>query len=166
MTVKHNLLMFVVQLSKESQTAVTAHFSSEPLPPFGLVAVHVPVTHVRWVKYTIEKTLFIEHSQANTRRSPNSVLMLGRRRRRRANIKTTLGKRLVFAGRRWIITLTTLKYFLYKPWRTKGFSCQLEIIKNVLVLSRNIYIPWFFPLFLNIYVMGLRPLYVVWLFSF
>ena len=35
---------------------------------------------------------------ANTMRSPNVVSMLGRRRRHRANIKTTLGQRIVFAG--------------------------------------------------------------------
>ena len=35
---------------------------------------------------------------ANTRHWPNVILMLGRRRRRWANIKTTLGKWLVFAG--------------------------------------------------------------------
>ena len=34
---------------------------------------------------------------ANTRGWPNVVLMLGRRRRRRANIKTALGQPLVFA---------------------------------------------------------------------
>ena len=35
---------------------------------------------------------------ANTRRSPNVVLMSGQRRRWWPNIKTTLGERLVFAG--------------------------------------------------------------------
>ena len=35
---------------------------------------------------------------ANTRRRPNGVKMLSRCRRRRANIKTTLGQRLVSAG--------------------------------------------------------------------
>ena len=39
-----------------------------------------------------------EATPANTRRWPNVVLMLGRRRRRRANIKTTLGQCLVIAG--------------------------------------------------------------------
>ena len=34
---------------------------------------------------------------ANTRRWHNAVLMLARRQRRRANIKTKLGQRLVFA---------------------------------------------------------------------
>ena len=35
---------------------------------------------------------------ANTKRSPISGLMLAQRRRRRANIKPTLGERLVFSG--------------------------------------------------------------------
>ena len=35
---------------------------------------------------------------ANTTRSNNDVLMLGDRRRRRANIKTALFQRVVFAG--------------------------------------------------------------------
>ena len=34
----------------------------------------------------------------NTRRSHSVALILGRRRRRRATIKSTLGERLVFAG--------------------------------------------------------------------
>ena len=37
-------------------------------------------------------------SPANTRRCLNVVLLLGRRRRRRANIANTLGQRIVFAG--------------------------------------------------------------------
>ena len=36
---------------------------------------------------------------ANTRRRANVVLMLGQRRRRWPNISTTLGQRLVFAGK-------------------------------------------------------------------
>ena len=39
----------------------------------------------------------ITATPADTRRWPNVVLMLGRSRRRRSNIKTTLGQRLVFA---------------------------------------------------------------------
>ena len=38
-----------------------------------------------------------QHTPANTRRWTNAVLMLGQRRRRWANINTTLGHRLVFA---------------------------------------------------------------------
>ena len=41
---------------------------------------------------------FVMSFPANTRRRPNVVLMLGRRQRRRANSKTTLGQYLVFAG--------------------------------------------------------------------
>ena len=43
--------------------------------------------------------LLSQHSiPANTRRWVNAVLMLGRRRRRRANIKASLGQRFVLAG--------------------------------------------------------------------
>ena len=46
-------------------------------------------------------------SPANTRHWPNVVLMLGRRRRRRASIKTTLGQCIVFAGYRGYDIWTT-----------------------------------------------------------
>ena len=55
---------------------------------------------------------------ANKRRSPNVEVMLGRRRRRRANINPTLGEWLVFAGRwAWDLLFTTkaLKSDLSEP---------------------------------------------------
>ena len=46
---------------------------------------------------------------ANTRRSPSVVLMLDRRRRRRASIKTTLGKHPMITGSRFsVVSLSPL----------------------------------------------------------
>ena len=55
---------------------------------------------------------------ANTRHFPNVVLMLGRRRGRRANIKTTLGKYLVSAGLTATragmnVTVYSLEYYVF-----------------------------------------------------
>ena len=47
----------------------------------------------------------------NTRHLPSVVLMLSRRRRRRANIKTTLGQYLVFAG--YLALSATFEYLCY-----------------------------------------------------
>ena len=46
-----------------------------------------------------------EHNPASTRRLPNVVIMLGRRRRRRSNIITALGQRLVLAGNAVILVI-------------------------------------------------------------
>ena len=53
-------------------------------------------------------TRFPQHSQqtsdtANTKHSPNVILMLDHRLRRWTNIKTTLGKCLVFAETCWVV---------------------------------------------------------------
>ena len=98
----------------QSQKAVTAHFSSEQLLLFGFVACLVQVacflrgkasvidvigdyTRVQSMK---GRRVYIgaqEPARSQQARS-NVVLMLGRRRRRRANIKTTLDQRLVLAS--------------------------------------------------------------------
>ena len=54
-------------------------------------------------------------SPENTRHFPNVVLMLGRRRRRRANIKTTLGKSLVFAGSLYTRVIYSFIYKIVQP---------------------------------------------------
>ena len=60
--------------------------------------------------------IYWEDPQANTRRWRNVVLMLGQRRRRCANINTTLRQRFVFAGasgvvlKNWYITDLKLCY--------------------------------------------------------
>ena len=46
---------------------------------------------------------FYSHTHVNTGRWPNSVLMLGQRRRRWANIKAELGQRFLFAGGKYQI---------------------------------------------------------------
>ena len=56
------------------------------------------------------------------------------------------------SGPPWIdsqVNPWSVELILHKSWRPKGFN-QFEIIMNVLVS--------FFPIHLNTYVMGLRPL--------
>ena len=49
---------------------------------------------------------------ANTRRWPNVELLLGRRRRRRANFNSTLGQSLVLAGYKHIIYILYNNYLI------------------------------------------------------
>ena len=62
---------------------------------------------------------------ANTRHWPNVVSMLGRRRRRRANIKTILGKCLVFAE-------IALKWSIYQQWQLPGNKTSHLILQCAL----------------------------------
>ena len=59
----------------------------------------------------------------NTSCWPNVVFMLGRRRRRRANNKTTLGQRLVFAGMR-IVQIELFSHY------SIGFTSYLLTVVN------------------------------------
>ena len=53
---------------------------------------------------------------ANSRHWPNVVVMLGRRRRRRSKIKTTMGQCLVFAGYIYIhCTSTGVYIYIFSP---------------------------------------------------
>ena len=90
-----------------------------------LIIIHPPDCRVRQC-HTLSsevcpKSTNVHLTQQNTRHSPNVVLMLGRRRRRRANIKTTLGECLVFD---WQYTYHI--YFL----RTK--HTEIKLIKLLL----------------------------------
>ena len=55
-----------------------------------------------------------DNDEANTRHSPNVVLMLGQRRRRWPNIETAWGECLMFAG------VQALKKTLNKCWVNVG----------------------------------------------
>ena len=65
------------------------------------------------------KGLSFPTNPANTRHFPKVVFMLGRRRRRRANIKTTLGKCLKFAGKIFCIQYQDVKYTHEADWRLR-----------------------------------------------
>ena len=67
---------------------------------------------------------------ANTRRSYNVILMLGQRLRRWANIKTTLGQRLVFAP--MILDITKNTYSL-------AYSYTDRVIQQVCLKGKALY---------------------------
>ena len=85
---------------------------------------------VRWRLFPSRKLQANVHRQPapTTRRWPNVALMLGRRRRRRANIKAILGQCLVFAGKAATkIQHWRLKWKCGKKWWIKSQILYSEI---------------------------------------
>ena len=75
-----------------TQRRLQIESATQCLPPVNAGEVPRPHPYSGWSRTPVSTTLL-----ANTRHLPDAVLMLGRRRRRRASIKTTLGKCLMFA---------------------------------------------------------------------
>ena len=70
-----------------------------------------------------DNSVRMSHCPANARRWPGAVLMLGRRRRRRSSIKTTLGQRPVLLGVRafhLMIRILTGPGILRREWGSRG----------------------------------------------
>ena len=75
---------------------------------------------------------------ANTRHFTNVVLMLGRRRRRRANIKTIFGKCFVFAG--YVMTLAQSSVTSSVCW-FRDFFCfyRPRFAFNYIIIDGSLY---------------------------